>query len=56
MDRDGFSREDVEKRIVAQTSDLERTKHATEVFDNSGSWDDLWNHVEAAYAEVQEVA
>lgn len=56
MDRDGFSREDVEKRIDAQISDLERTKHATKVFDNSGSWDDLWNHVKTAYAEVQKVA
>ena len=56
MDRDGFSQVDVEKRIDAQTSDLERTKHATKVFDNSGSWDDLWDHVETAYAEVQKVA
>ena len=56
MDRDGFSQEDVEKRIDAQTSDLKRTKHATEVFDNSGSWDELWNHVESAYADLQKVA
>ena len=56
MDRDGFSQEDVEKRIDAQTSDLKRTKHATEVFDNSGSWDELWNHVETAYADLQKVA
>ena len=56
MDRDGFSQVDVEKRIDAQTSDFERTKHATKVFDNSGSWDDLWDHVETAYAEVQKVA
>lgn len=56
IDRDGFSQEDVEKRIDAQTSDLKRTEHATEVFDNSGSWDELWNHVEAAYADLQKVA
>ena len=56
MDRDGFSQEDVEKRIDAQTSDLKRTKHATEVFDNSGTWDELWNHVESAYADLQKVA
>lgn len=56
MDRDGFSQEDVEKRIDAQTSDFERTKHATEVFDNSGSWDELWNLVETAYTDVQKVA
>lgn len=55
-ERDGLSREDVEKRIDAQTSDRERTKHATQVFDNSGSWTDLWNHVEAAYVELQKVA
>lgn len=56
MERDGFSQEDVEKRIDAQTSDFERTKHATEVFDNSSSWEELWNHVETAYADVQKVA
>ena len=56
MERDGFSQEDVEKRIDAQTSDFERTKHATEVFDNSGSWEELWNHVETAYTDVQKVA
>ena len=49
MSRDNLDRAAVVKRIDSQLTNDERAKHATVIFDNSGSWDDLWSQVNSAF-------
>ena len=52
MQRDNLSVEAVQSRIDSQISNDERCRHATAVFDNSGSWTELWELVEPVYQKV----
>lgn len=52
MRKRGFTREQAQERVRAQSSQSQKVNMANMVITNTGSYDDLWNQVSAAWKET----